>query len=208
MGSRATLTRGGPHAGRPELPQDEALLALSQGQEELIGFYALLTETQAWAASAVANTGALHHRATPTCSRPASPPRCPVSAETPWTEPRTALLSCAPPPPFHCKLASRKIQDPMHVGEASLLPCARCATRARSCSLRCWHPCCTRLACATKRIWQKGWHVTFSTGLLKHCDFHLRHSLPALSLVRRPLWRRPCQEDTQAAPREAHGVRS
>lgn len=43
----ATLTRGGPHTGCPELPQDEALLALGQRQEEFIGFYALLTETEA-----------------------------------------------------------------------------------------------------------------------------------------------------------------
>lgn len=46
-GAWATLTRGGPHTGCPELPQDEALLALSQRQEEFIGFYALLTETEA-----------------------------------------------------------------------------------------------------------------------------------------------------------------
>lgn len=43
----ATLTRGRPHTGRPELPQDEALLALSQSQEEFIGFDALLAETEA-----------------------------------------------------------------------------------------------------------------------------------------------------------------
>lgn len=45
--ARATLTRGGPHTSCPELPQDEALLTLSQRQEEFIGFYALLTETEA-----------------------------------------------------------------------------------------------------------------------------------------------------------------
>lgn len=43
----ATLTRGRPHTGRPELPQDEALLALGQSQEEFIGFDALLAEREA-----------------------------------------------------------------------------------------------------------------------------------------------------------------
>lgn len=38
-----TLTGGGAHTSCPELAQDEALLALSQGQQEFIGFYALLT---------------------------------------------------------------------------------------------------------------------------------------------------------------------
>lgn len=51
-GARATLTRGGPHAGRPELPQDEALLALGQRQQQLVGFDALLAATEAQAASA------------------------------------------------------------------------------------------------------------------------------------------------------------
>jgi hypothetical protein len=41
-----TLTRRGAHTSCPELPQDETLLALSQGQEELIGFYALLAEIE------------------------------------------------------------------------------------------------------------------------------------------------------------------
>ena len=36
----ATLTRGRPHTGRPELPQDEALLALGQSQEEFIALQA------------------------------------------------------------------------------------------------------------------------------------------------------------------------
>lgn len=42
-GTQGTLTRGGAHTSCPELPQDEALLCLSQGQQEFIGFYALLT---------------------------------------------------------------------------------------------------------------------------------------------------------------------
>lgn len=46
-GTPATLTRRRPHTSRAELPQDEALLALGQRQEEFIGFDALLTETEA-----------------------------------------------------------------------------------------------------------------------------------------------------------------
>lgn len=42
-GTQGTLTGGGAHTSCPELTQDEALLALSQGQQEFIGFYALLT---------------------------------------------------------------------------------------------------------------------------------------------------------------------
>lgn len=50
MVARATLTRGGPHTSRPELPQDEALLALGQCQEEFVGLDALLAETEAYGA--------------------------------------------------------------------------------------------------------------------------------------------------------------
>lgn len=55
--TQGKLTRGGAHAGRSELPQDEALLTLSQCEEELIGFYALLTETKHRAPSTLAGTG-------------------------------------------------------------------------------------------------------------------------------------------------------
>lgn len=80
---RATLTRGGPHAGRPELPQDEALLALGQRQEELVGFYALLTATEAqalsWGQAADAASSPL---AVPASSSPALAPHSVSEANT------------------------------------------------------------------------------------------------------------------------------
>lgn len=68
-GTQATLTRGGAHTGCPELPQDEALLALRQRQEELVGFHALLTERK-HTASSLWRTAPLQGSSAP--SRPTS----------------------------------------------------------------------------------------------------------------------------------------
>lgn len=128
-GAQATLTRGGPHAGHPELPQDEALLALGQCQEEFVGFYALLTETEATHGTLDSGRGpeSLPGRAVPTGARPAAQLCCPVSEETPWTKPGacSAMLP-TPNPHFNITLGSGKIQNKkkkaIKVGEASLLP--------------------------------------------------------------------------------------
>lgn len=123
VGARATLTRGGPHAGRPELPQDEALLTLSQGQEELVGFYALLAATQARAPQLWQTRGPFT-AGPPARFRPPVSPAVPSAQKHPGQSRGHALLSCAPPLPFLFKLASRKIQDTTHMGEASSLPFA------------------------------------------------------------------------------------
>lgn len=119
-----TLTRRGPHAGCPELPQDKALLTLSQCQEEFIGFYALLTETEA---HSVLNSGrgqrassVQHCPPGQSGSGPASQHCCPRKQENihkySCTKPRVcfAMLPLLPfllHLNFYFKLASRKIQE-------------------------------------------------------------------------------------------------
>lgn len=107
---QATLTRGGSHACRPELPQDEALLALGQRQEEFVGFYALLAETE-------------HRQLSSGWARTAAPSRSAVPAGSSPASCQSPGVPCyAVPLPSNFKPGSRKTEDTIHVGEARWLP--------------------------------------------------------------------------------------